>query len=329
MDRFGRAAGQLLGVGRLGEPALDVVHRAVEVVLAGRSDDAARVAADDLAHAGGDEHLRDCDPRGTQACDQDAQIGELASRQAAGVDQRRERHDGGAVLVVVEDGNVEIVDQTVFNFEAARGGDVLEVDAAEARGDRLHDCHDLVRILRVEADREGIDAGELLEEHRLALHHRHRGARPDVPETENCRAVADDGHGGARDRELEGQLRIVGDRLADACDAWGVGHREIVAGAQRMLAVLLDLPTTVEVERAVGRIGDLHAIDRADRRQNVVPVLGSARVDRDVAYDPAGGGLDEVDRADLASRVADRGRNLAEHAGAVVELDADRDAELG
>src|SRR3546814_19481959 len=50
---------------------------------------------------------------------------------------------------------------------------------------------DLVDVLGVEHERDRVQAGELLEQRRLALHHRQRGARADVTETEHRGAVAD------------------------------------------------------------------------------------------------------------------------------------------
>ena len=49
------------------------------------------------------------------------------------VQQRGHHDDRGAVLVVVEDRDVELLLQPVLDLEAARRGDVLEVDAAERR----------------------------------------------------------------------------------------------------------------------------------------------------------------------------------------------------
>ena len=46
---------------------------------------------------------------------------------------------------------------------------------------------------RVQADRHGVDAAELLEQQRLALHHRQRGERAEVAEPEHRGAVGDDG----------------------------------------------------------------------------------------------------------------------------------------
>ena len=68
---------------------------------------------------------------------------------------------------------------------------------------------DLVGVLGVQADRERVDAAELLEEHRLALHHRHRGLGADVAEAEHGAAVGDDGDRVALDRVLEGLVAVL------------------------------------------------------------------------------------------------------------------------
>ena len=52
--------------------------------------------------------------------------------------------DGGAVLVVVEHRDVEQLLQALLDLEALGRGDVLEVDAAEHRGDALDRLDDLV-----------------------------------------------------------------------------------------------------------------------------------------------------------------------------------------
>ena len=93
---------------------------------------------------------------------------------------------------------------------------------------------------------------ELLEQHRLALHDRHRGLRADVAEPEHGGAVGDD-----RDRvALDGQRpRGLGSSWMaqrDARDAGRVGHRQVVAGLERQLGRDLDLAAHVHQERAVG-----------------------------------------------------------------------------
>src|SRR3989442_3407366 len=82
-------------------------------------------------------------------------------------------------------GDVQFLAQPLLDLEAARGRDVFEVDAAEARCQVLHRLDDLVRLLRGQADREGVDVGELLEEHRLAFHDRQRRLGADVAQPEH------------------------------------------------------------------------------------------------------------------------------------------------
>src|SRR3989304_3215807 len=68
--------------------------------------------------------------------------------------------------------------QALFDLEASRRRDVLEVDAAEAWRDGRHGLDDRIDVFRGQADRKGADAAELPEEHRLAFHDRHRRRRP-------------------------------------------------------------------------------------------------------------------------------------------------------
>ena len=166
----------------------------LRVVQAGAAavERAALVAADDPGHAGALERARDRHARGAAARRDDADVLDPLVDDAQRVEERGEDDDRRPVLVVVEDGDVERLAQPPLDLEAARRGDVLEVDAAEDRRDRLDRADDLVRILRVEADREGVDAAELLEQHGLALHHGQRGLRADVAEPEHGGAVADD-----------------------------------------------------------------------------------------------------------------------------------------
>ena len=265
---------------------------------------------------------------GAEADDEHVQVLEPLAEQLGRVEQRREHDDGGAVLVVVEDGDVELGLQALLDLEAARGGDVLEVDAAEGRRDRLDGGDDLVGVLGVQAQREGVDAAELLEEHRLALHHGHRGLGPDVAEAEHGAAVGDDGDGVALDRVLERLVAVLRDRAADARDAGRVGHREVVAGAQRLLVALLDLAAEVHQERAVGAVDDLRALDGVDRVGDRAPVLLVGGVDDDVAQQVLALERDQVDGADRAARVADRGRDPAEHARAVRDAHPQDEREL-
>ena len=173
------------------------------------------VGDDDVLRAGVEEQLEDGRAGRARAAHDEPDVLELLADDAQGVAQRGERDDRRAVLVVVEDRDVELLAQPGLDLEAARRRDVLEVDAGEHRGDRLDGADDLLGVGRVEADREGVDVGEALEERGLALHDRQRRERADVAEPEHRGAVGDDGDGVALDGQPAGVLGVLGDRHAD------------------------------------------------------------------------------------------------------------------
>ena len=163
--------------------------------------------------------------------------------------------------------------EPVLDLEAARRGDVLEVDAAEAGRDLPAPPATISSVsCGVEADREGVHAAELLEQHRLALHHRHGRRGPDVAEAEHRRAVGDDRHVVCLDRVLEAPCRAGRGsprRPAPrpACRP-SRGRRAVCSG---MLVVLLDLAAEVQSKGAVSRVQQLA---RRPRRRS--PRAGTA-----------------------------------------------------
>ena len=92
-----------------------------------------------------------------------------------------------------------------LHLEAARRRDVLQVDPGEPGRDRPHHRDDLVDVLGVQAQRPGVDAGEPLEQRRLALHHRQRRLRTDVAQPQHGRAVGDHRDAVALDRQAGGR----------------------------------------------------------------------------------------------------------------------------
>ena len=166
--------------------------------------------------------------------------------------QRRGHDDGRAVLVVVEDRDVEALLQPALDLEAARRADVLEVDAAVRRGDARHGVDDLVDVGGVEADRHAVDAAELLEQQRLALHHGQRGERADVAEAEHRRAVGDDEDRVGLPGVAPRQRRVGGDRRRHPADARACRRaRGPALSRTRTVGRTSILPRTVQRERGV------------------------------------------------------------------------------
>ena len=170
----------------------------------------------------------DVDARGAGADDRDLDLGDVLLDDLEGVDQAGHRDAGRALLVVVPDRDLALRAQLVEDPEALGLGDVLEVEAAEGRLEGPADLDDLVRVLFVEADGEGVDAAQVLVEDPLAFHDRQAGLGADVAQAEDARAVADDGHGIPLVGVLVGLLLVGVDLLADRGDAGRVPDREIV-----------------------------------------------------------------------------------------------------
>ena len=192
----------------------------------------------------------------------------------------------------------------------------------------LHDGDDLVGVLRVEAERPGVDAAELLEQQRLALHHRHRRLRPDVAEPEHGGAVGDDGDGVLLDRQVPGRVAVLGDRLADrgrrpACRP-SRGRRASSRAPSSCISILPPRCIRNVRSETCSTSTPSTARTRSTIRSRWSRVGG---VDGDVADLRALLDADEVDRAERAARLADRAREPGERARRVGEADADRGAE--
>jgi len=232
-------------------------------------------------------------------------------------------------LVVVEDGNVQRLLEPLLDDEASRGRDVLEVDAAEDRRDALNRLHDLVDILGVEADREGVDAAELLEEHGFALHDRQGALRPQVAKPEDSAAVGHDSHAVALDGQAASAVGVLGDGSTDARHARRVGHREVVASLDGDLADDLDLAAGMELEGAVGILQDLDPIDGLHRPHDGVGMLGVAGMHCEFAHDRSLLEINDVNGSEIAARAPHLGGQPAQHAGPVLEPAPGGEGETG
>ncbi len=134
----------------------------------------------------------------------------------------------------MEDRNGHALAQPLLDLEALRRLDVLEIDAAEGGLQRCHGVDEAGDVRLGHLDVEDVDVGELLEEHRLALHHRLGGQRPDVAQPQHSRAVGDDAHEIGAGRVFRHQQGIRMDGLGHRRNAWRIGQRHVALVAQRL-----------------------------------------------------------------------------------------------
>ena len=281
--------------------------RRAEGLVAG-AEDAVLVADHHVAGAAGEQQRDDRRARRAATGDHDPTSGELLLHAAQGVGQRGEYDDRGAVLVVVEDRDVEALAQPPLDLEAAWGGDVLEVDARRSparssrRPSRSRRCPGVARQI----GQASMSANRL---NSAALPSITGSAAPGpmLPSP----STAEPSVTTATELPLMVSatyvLGVVRQRQADPADARGVGHRQVVARAQRDLRVDLDLAADVEQEGAVADLVDLDALDLADRVDQDLGVVGVGGRAGDVDDEALVAGVGDVDRGDDAAGRGDGG----------------------
>jgi hypothetical protein len=121
-------------------------------------------------------------------------------------------HDSGAMLVIMKDRDLQAFLEGLFDDEAFRGLDVLQIDAAEGGFETSDGLDELLGVAFIDLDVENVDVGKLLEEDGLAFHHRLGGEGADGPQAEHRGAVGDDGHQIAA-AGIEGRRQGIGDDL--------------------------------------------------------------------------------------------------------------------
>ena len=285
------------------------------------------IAPDDVLHARAHQDLGARNTRGTDAGDDHVEVFHALADDLERVDERRQGDDCRAVLIVVEDRDVDALLQLFFDVETIRRGNVFEVDTTEGRREAHHGLDDLVGIFGVETDREGVDAAEGLEQQRLAFHDGHGRQWADVAKAEDRSAITHDRDRVLADGVLVGRLRAMVDRHAHPSNAGRVGHRQIVAVAHRCERDDFDLAALVHLERAVVRLDQLHAVDALGELDDLAGVRLVAAIHDDFVGDGRAVGFEPVDTDDVASDVADLGRQATEYPGGVVHANAQGDRE--
>ena len=190
----------------------------------------------DILGTSGHQHLDDGSTGSAGAVQDDVHVLHLFAHHAQGVDEGSGHHDGGAVLVIVEHGDIQLPLQRLFDLKALGALDVLQVDAAKGGGNGLAGRDHAGGIVGIDTDGEGIHAAELLEQHGLALHHRQTGLGADVTQAQHGGAVGDNGHHVALEGVLIHILRVFLDLAAGLCHTGGVGGGQVVTGGDFHLA---------------------------------------------------------------------------------------------
>ena len=164
----------------------------------------------------------------------DLHLGDVLAGKFQAVQDGRGDDDRRAMLVIVEDRDVHLLAKLAFDLETLRRLDVLEVDAAEGRLERRDGRDHAVDLVGIDLDVEDVDAGELLEEDGLALHHRLGRQWADIAEAENRRSVRDDGDEVGSGRIVGCGVRVVTDGKAGGGDAGRIGERQVALVAERL-----------------------------------------------------------------------------------------------
>jgi hypothetical protein len=119
---------------------------------------------------------------------------------------------------------------------------VLEVDAAEGGLQGGDHVDETVDVRGVDLQVEDVDSGELLEQHRLAFHHRLGGGGADGAQPQHGGAVGDDRHQVGPGGQLVGARLVLDDRLAGGGDAGRIGERQVALAGQRLGGLHRQLP---------------------------------------------------------------------------------------
>ena len=211
-------------------------------------DDAFGVAGDDILDAAVQKHLYNGGAGGAGTAQNELYFFHIFADYFEGVYEGGGDNDSGAVLVVVEDGNVKLRLEPLFDFKAFGRADVLKVDAAEGGGNGFDCGDDFVRVLGGKADGKCVHAAEGFKKGGLSLHHGHSRKTADVAETEDGGAVRDHRHKVAFRGVAVRVLRAFRNGAAGLGDAGRISHGEVVAVFKGHIAAHVELPAVFFVE---------------------------------------------------------------------------------
>ena len=130
--------------------------------------------------------------------------------------------------------NIHQFAQAAFDQKAFRCFDVFKIDAAEGRSEIADAIDELVHVLGVEFQIDGVNIGKAFEQDGLAFHHRLGSQPAEIAETEHSCAVGYNGDHITLGGIFVGVVRIVGNFETWCGDARRIGQCQIALGRERL-----------------------------------------------------------------------------------------------
>jgi hypothetical protein len=165
-------------------------------------------------------------------------------------------------------------------------------------------------------------AGELLVEDGLALHHRHRGHRPDIPQSQHPRSVRADGDAAPDHGQLARERGVLDDGLARPRYPWRVHVAHILNGPDRVGRLDHELPALVLEERPITRPHDLDAFESVEHPDDPLGLVAVIDLERDLAQRGLTADVDRRHVSYQAAPIGYRSGDPRKLARAVRDLDA-------
>ena len=114
-------------------------------------------------HSEADEQFAAGDGRCTGTVDHHFHRSDVFVYDTQGIDQSGTGDDGGTVLIVVHDRDIQFLFQAAFDFKAFGGFDIFQVYPAERGFERFYDTHEFIHIGAIDFEIEYINIGEEFE----------------------------------------------------------------------------------------------------------------------------------------------------------------------
>ena len=152
------------------------------------------IADNQVLHPCTKQHLSDSRAGASRPVYNDLNPIHLLSCQLEGIDQGGRGHNGGAVLVIMENRNIQLTLQPLLNFKTAGRAYILQIDASECGGDPLYSLYYFLCVPGIQTDGDRVHAAEFFKEDGFSLHDRHGGLRADISQSQHSGSVRHHGH---------------------------------------------------------------------------------------------------------------------------------------